>query len=121
MFPVVFPLLSGSSAVKALIGTSPVRAYMHGTAPQNVVPPYVTWSVVSDSPANELDGPPRIDGYSVQIDCWSSDQTQVITLAKAVRDAIEAKHYLTGVGPNQADDQTGRYRISMMFSFWTHR
>lgn len=125
MLPQVFPLLSASSAVKALIGSNPVRAYRHGVAPQNVVAPYVTWFVVTGIPENTLEDLPRVDRYEVQVDCWSENTgtgaTQIETLAEAVRDAIEPDAYMTSVIANTRDEETQRYRIAMQFTFWTER
>jgi hypothetical protein len=125
MLPAVFPLLSASSAVKAIIGSSPVRAYRHGDAPQNAVAPYVTWFVVSGTPENALSDLPPVDNYNVQVDCWSDSSgvgsTTVETLAQAVRDAIEPTSYMTSVISDGKDFDTQRYRIGMTFSFYTHR
>lgn len=125
MLPAVFPLLSAAGAVTAIIGTNPVRAYRHGSAPQNVVAPYVTWQVISNVPQNALDEVPRVDAYSVQIDCWSvntgTGSSGVETLAKAVRDAIEPYAHMVSGPTDSRDDETQRYRISFTFDFWTHR
>lgn len=121
MLPAVFPLLASDSTVTGFIGASPVRVYRHGEAPQGVVAPYVTWFVVSGSPENELDETPKVDGYTVQVDCWSDSDAEVEQLAEAVRDAIEPSHHMTAVIANGRDAETMRYRIGMSFSFWTER
>jgi hypothetical protein len=121
MLPAVFPLLAADSDVTGFIGTSPVRVYRHGEAPQGVVAPYVTWFVVSGAPENELDGLPRVDGYSVQVDCWSDADAEVEQLAEAVRNAIEPSHHMTAIVANGRDPETMRYRIGMTFDFWTKR
>jgi hypothetical protein len=121
MLPAVFPILARDSEVTGFIGSTPARVYRHGEAPQNVVRPYVTWFVVTGAPQNQLDDPPDIDNYSVQVDCWSDDDSEVEELATAVRDAIETEFHMTAVIANGRDPQTMRYRIGMIFSFWTHR
>lgn len=125
MLPAVFPLLSASSAVKALVGSSPVRVYRHGDAPQDVVAPYITWFVVNGTPENCLSDLPPVDHYDVQIDCWSDNtgtgSSAVETLAQAVRDAIEPSCYMTAVIADGKDFETQRYRIGMSFSFFTKR
>ena len=122
MLPRVFPLLTASAAVTALVGT---RIYRHGAAPDNVVAPYVTWFVVVGTPENSISETPRIDRYSVQVDCWSNNTgtgaTQVETLAEAVRDALEPSAHMTGVVVNERDFDTQRYRLGLQFDFWTHR
>jgi hypothetical protein len=123
MLPVVFSLLAGDSDVASIVGT---KIYRHGQAPQKVngvplAPPYVTWFVASGAPANELDGTPRVDNYTVQIDCWSDSDVEVEQLAEAVRNAIEPSHHMTAVGLNGRDPDSMRYRISLTFTFWTPR
>lgn len=125
MFPQIFPIIKDSSAVTAIIGSSPVRFYRHGSAPQNVVAPYVTWNVVTGTPENSLDATPRADNYSVQVDCWSDNtgtgSAGVETLAEAVRDALEPFGHMTAVSVDDRDPETMRYRIGLTFTFWRVR
>lgn len=117
MLPKVYPLLYISDLIP-LIGD---RIYRHGDAPEGVQTPYVTWFVVSGVPENALDDLPLVDSYTVQVDVWSDDDAEVEQVAKAVRDAIEPFHVMTGMTGNSQDDTTMRYRISMTFGFWTDR
>lgn len=125
MLPAVFPIIKAASAVTALIGTNPTRCYRHGFAPQGVEAPYLTWYVVSGVPENELSDLPRVDNYTVQIDCWSDNTgtgaAQVEALATAVRDAIEPVAHMTGVAVNGIDFETQRFRLGLTFTFWTPR
>jgi len=116
MLPLVFPLLSGAAAVTALIGTSPVRAYRHGSAPQDVVKPYVTWSVPGGFAENTLERADA-DVMRVQVDVWSDDDTQVETLAAAVRAALEPAANLVAYIADERDETTKRFRISYAFDF----
>lgn len=122
MLPSVYPLLTAAPAVTALVGN---RIYRHGAAPQTVTAPYITWYVVSGVPENTLDDVPRIDNYSVQVDCWSNNtgtgDAQIEELAEAVRDAIEPTAYMTAVSIDERDFETQRYRMGMTFTFWHHR
>lgn len=118
MLPAVFPLLASDSEVTGFIGTNPVRVYRHGEAPQDVQKPYVTWFLSSGRPENILDGVAPIDEDSVQVDCWSDSDEEVVLLAEAVRAAIEPYHYMISKGPNGRDPETMRYRIGMTFTFW---
>lgn len=121
MLPGVFEVINASTAVKAIIGTNPVRCYRHGEAPQKVARPYLTWYLASGRPENSLDEVPRVDENTAHIDCWSDSDAQVETLAKAVRDAIEPTHHMISIGPNGRDPETMRYRLGMDFTFWTDR
>jgi hypothetical protein len=118
MLPAVYQLLRDSSAVTAAVGT---RIYRHGDAPQDVTRPYITWSVISGAPENALDEAPRIDNQTVQVNVWHDSDTGIETLAKDVRDAIEAEHHITQGPTNSRDPETMRYRISFIFTFWNHR
>ena len=118
MLPAVYDLLAGDGLVAEMVGD---RIFRHGEAPQGVGMPYVTWHLVSGSPANTLADAPRVDEHIVQIDCWSRGDSEVERLAAAVRDAIELRHHMTGVTSNNRDPETGRYRLGLQFTFWTHR
>lgn len=122
MFPSVFDLLYADAAVAALVGT---RIYRHGSAPQDVAAPYITWFVVYGAPENHLDGTPPADNWTIQIDCWSNNTgtgaVQVETLARAVRTAIEPHHYIEGVVVNERDRETMRYRIGLQCGWWDMR
>lgn len=124
MLPAIFPLLD-VAPVRALVGSNPVRVYRHGSAPQKVVAPYVTWFLVTGNPENALDELPRIDRQEVQIDCWSDNTGQgakdIETLAQAVRDAIEPHYHMTAIVADGRDPDTDRYRIGMTFTIWNHR
>lgn len=120
MLPLIFPLLAGSAAVTALIGSNPVRAYRHGMAPQGVAAPYVTWSVAGGAPENAFEGA-CADQFRVQVDCWFDSDTDVEALASAVRDAIEPAAHLVAYLADERDATTGRYRISYAFDWWSKR
>lgn len=125
MFPQVFELLAAAPAVTQIVGTTPPRIYRHGIAPQTPAGAYITWFVVYGRPENNLSDLPPADEYTVQVDCWSDNtgtaRTQIETLARAVRDAIEPHHHVTGVVVNEQDAETQRFRIGLQVTFWTHR
>lgn len=112
MLPPIYSTLANDGAVAALVAT---RIYRHGRAPQNVVAPYITWSVFG-SPENAFDGPDN-DRIRVQVDCWSDDDAQVEALATAVRDAIEPHAHMT-LFENEAGD---RFRMLMQFDWIASR
>jgi hypothetical protein len=120
MLPKVFPLLAGSPSVRALIGTNPTRAYRHGSAPQGVVVPYVTWSIAGGAAENAFDGA-CADLFRVQVDCWADTDLGVESLANAVRAAIEPAAHLVAYVANERDAATQRYRLSMAFDWWANR
>lgn len=120
MLPNVFQLLKASAAVKALVGSDPIRVYRHGDAPEKVAIPYVTWSATA-TPENQLDGVPFTDQHSVQVDAWSDDDAEVEALAIVIRNAIEPYQHMTSFGPSGRDPETMRYRFTLNFTFWLDR
>lgn len=121
MLPAIFPWMRDSSSVTDLIGTDPVRCYRHGSAPQAVEAPYLTWYVVLGLPENDLSDTPPVDSFDVDINCWSDDPAQVETLGTAVRDAAERHADMTGIDGPRRDPETMRYRLTLTFKVWRHR
>ena len=117
MFPPIYATLAAAPAVTAIVGASPGRIYRHGSAPQNVDRPYVTWAIVSAVPENNLSDTPPNDRVSVQVDAWSPDDAQAEALALAVRDALEPLAHMTGVVANTQDAETRLYRVGMQFDW----
>lgn len=111
--PNLYPLVSASAAVKALIGNSPVRFFRHGSAPQGVTLPYATHRSISGVAQNALSGIARVDETRVQVSCWSADAAQVEALATAIRKAIEPRWYIMDYRDGGRDAETMNYRIDM--------
>lgn len=120
MLTPIFPIITASSAVTTLLGTSPTRFYPFGEAPQGVTYPYATWTLISGTPENMLDEAPGVDAHRVQVDVWSRESTSCDAVATAVRNALEASAYMVDFG-NDKDPTTGSYRIRMDFEFWISR
>lgn len=121
MFPPIYQTLAASSAVAALLGGSTPRVYRHGHAPQGTQHPYVTWSVISDVPENNLSDLPPAGRVTVQVDCFHAVDAGVITLATAVRDALEPVCHMTGMPIDQREADTMLYRIALQFDYWLSR
>ena len=121
LLPPVYTLLAAAAPVTALIGSSPTRCYRHGRAPQGSAAPYVTWSAPASSPERQLTGVAPADRWNVRIDCWSDTDTEVETLATAVRDALEPFAENLGVLVDEREAVTNRYRITQSFDFWLLR
>ena len=125
VIPSLASIIAASSAIKALIGPSPVRFYPQGAAPQGVTAPYVTQRAIDVVPENTLSETPKIDASRVQLSCWSDNTgtgaTGVQTLAKALRDAIEPYHDILQIRDMGRDFETQRWRIDLDVSVWHHR
>jgi hypothetical protein len=121
MIAPIFEICSASLAVTALIGTNPVRLFPFGLAPQEVQTPYVLWQNVGGSPENYLGSLPDADGYSIQIDVYGVNASDVTNVALAIRDAVEPGAYITGWGNTNRDFATGLYRYNFTVDFLVNR
>lgn len=117
MLPLVYPLITQNPAAFVAVGD---RVYRHGTAPEGVADPYVTWFVPGGTPENTLGELPIADSYTVQVDVWSGGDQSAEDAAKAVRDAIEPFHTMASISTSE-DPTTKRVRVSMTFTFWVDR
>lgn len=121
MFPPIFQTLKASSRVKDIVGTNPPRIYRHQSAPQDTTKPYITWSLITTAPANNLSDLPPADRMPVQIDCWHQTDTGIEMLAQAVRDAIEPYAHMTAIVIDTREVETKLYRIGLQFDWWLMR
>lgn len=121
MYPPIFAALAADSAVKALIGSNPVRAYPFGSAPQNVAIPYVVWQTVGGLPENYLNQRPDIDSFTLQIDCYAATASAARSVAEAVRDAIEMQCHIVSWRGEEKDPDTQRYRYSFDADWFVDR
>ena len=124
MYPPIFPTIKASSAVRALIGSSPVRFYQFGMAPQDVVKPYVVWQRVFGSPENYLGDTPDMDSFTLQVDVYASP-TQGAEVARnvaiALRDAIEPVAHITSWLGESQDPDTKNFRFGFQVDWWVPR
>jgi hypothetical protein len=121
ILPQVFKVLNVPAVRATGIGAGteqdPTRIYRHGYAPQGVVKPYITWFVVAGQPYDQISGAPDADFDTVQIDCWSPDDTQVGAIATAVRDALDAAGLTNRLVVDRRESETGLNRIGIESDF----
>lgn len=118
MIPPIYPTLSASAPVTALIGSgSACRCYPFAEAPVGVSSPYVTWQLVSGLPTSKLAGGSVFDNLRVQVDCWATTGKSTANLAEAVRVALEAVSVCVSINLTERDQETKLYRYSMDFEF----
>ena len=118
MFPNVFTTLRANATVVSIVGTN---IGGRGSMPQETAAPYVTWFTVGDDPHNTLSEPPSSDFSSLQIDCWSMDEAEVKSLARAVRDALDAAGHANRVVTDLREPDTKLYRVGIEADFITQR
>ncbi|WP_048023941.1 tail completion protein gp17 [Raoultella ornithinolytica] len=121
MIAPIFSVCAASQAVKDLLGTNPIRFYPFGMQDDNTVYPYAVWQNVDGSPENYLNQRPDADRYSIQVDVYGDTDSDAIAVALALRDAIEAKAYITRWGGQSRDPETLRYRYSFDVDWITTR
>ena len=129
MFPdhLIFPLLAGSSEVRAYIESDNgiIRAYPHGRAPDGAAYPYVTWQTSDGVPLNSLSDLPPADSILLQVDCWSTNDGQGLAqlrgFVQAIRDALESTYNMLSYSSDGPDPSTNSYRVTLEFSVWVHR
>lgn len=126
MFPPIFPVVAASSAVKAIIGSNPVRFYQFGFAGDNPQKPYAVWQRVYGQPQNYINEAPDMDSFTLQIDCYaegnSSGANTVRNLAAAIRDAIQFPHcHITSWLGESIDPETKNHRFGFQCDWFVPR
>jgi hypothetical protein len=117
----IFALVAAAPAATALLGTSPVRFFLFGEAPQTVTKPYAVWQTVYGSPENKLDGAPDNDRWGVQVDVYADSASGARAVAEAIRDAVEPEAYVVSWNGEFREPDTRLYRYSFTTEFLTPR
>lgn len=121
MYPPIFEVCKANAGVVALLGSSPLRLYPFGEAPQGVVTPYAVWQQVGGAPENYLAGRPDIDGLTQQVDVYGKSAAEVRAVASAIRDAIELRSHIVAWRGESRDPETNNYRSSFDVDWFVHR
>lgn len=125
MYPPIFAVLNASSAVKALLGASPLRVWPFGQGLQPGVngegKPYLVWQQITGYPENYLGEAPDIDNFTTQLDVYAKTATAARAAAKACRDAIEPVAYIVGWRGESFESETDLYRVSFDVDWLTPR
>lgn len=121
-----FQIADASAAVKALLGSAPLRLWPFGLAPQKGKPgytvPYAVQQVVYGTPQNTLSCPPDIDNFGVQFDVYAANASAAWQIAYALRDAYQGSYnQVTAWNLEGVDEETGLYRVSFTVDFWPSR
>lgn len=121
MFPPIFQVCAANAAVKAALGSGPVRLFPFGEAPQNVAKPYAVWRQFGGLPENYLGQRPDLDTFRLQVDVFGTTGAAATAAAKAIRDAIELRAHITRWGSAERDPSTANYRVSFDVEWLTRR
>jgi len=112
--PNVYQTLRANSTVVSTVGA---RIYRHGSAPQDVEKPYITWFLVSGNPYDNVSTSPCGDSDTIQIDCWAETDNNIETLAYAVRSALDSAMISNRIIINTRETDTKLYRIALEADF----
>lgn len=118
MLPNLYQALRENVTVVSIVDK---RIYRHGSAPQNVTKPYITWFMVTGTPVDVINAAPCSDRDTVQIDCWSETDEGIESLAYAVRQALDSKLISNRIVINMRDNDTKLYRIAIEADFIASR
>ena len=121
MTPEVFAIVFASAACKHLLGTSPMRFYEHGEAPQGVAKPYAVWQMPTSVPANYLGNLPDADDSRVQIDIYADTSISAKQTSIAIRDALEQHVHMLLAASRGRDPETRVFGFLLEFQFITDR
>jgi len=116
-----FSVCSVNLKVKELLGDDPVRIYPFGMHDDNLVYPYAVWQNIDGEPENYLKQNPDIDRYSIQVDVYGDTDENTIAVARALRDAIQSKAYITRWNAQGRDPETLKYRYSFDVDWLVNR
>src|SRR5690606_20888435 len=110
-YPAVFSYASASTAVKALLGSSPVRFWPFDVAPGPGSPgyglPYATHQGVYGTPENTLSCSPDADLHGLQIDVYGTTVTQCRSVVETLRSAMEPHGYVVSLDGESWDEPSG--------------
>lgn len=117
MLPPVYQTLLNDPDVFNIVGN---KIYPFGEAEQGVEAPYIVWTQIVATPLNGLDCSPA-DTCTIEIDCYHPSPVDVITLADAVRTAVEGVALVISIPIAQREPATRLYRIALDVDWWLDR
>lgn len=121
MIAPIFSVCAASQAVKDYWVPTPSGSIPSGYQDDNIVYPYAVWQNIGGSPENYLNQRPDADHYTLQVDVYGDTDADVIAVARALRDAIEGKAYISRWGEQSRNDSTMKYRYSFDVDWITTR
>lgn len=125
MAPPIAALVAQSAAIKAQLGSSPVRFWEFGEAERGadgkVQAPYAVWQTIYGSPENFVAGKRRDDLWGIQLDVYAKTPAQARQIAELLRDLVELQGNVVGYNGESIDDPTGLRRYSFTAEWITER
>lgn len=116
-----YTVCKADPTVQALLGGAEPRIFPFGSAPQNVVKPYVVYQWIGGAPFNMLNCRPDADTTSLQVDVYGTTTQSSTAVAKAIRYAVELSCYITSYRGNMREEDTLLYRTSFDLNWLVNR
>jgi hypothetical protein len=121
MYPPIFQVCAANAGATALLGSSPVRLYPFGEAPQGVQLPYAVWQTIGGFPENYLGEIPDADTFSIQIDVYAATPESARSVATAIRNAIQTRANIVSWNGEDRDKDTRNYRVGFSVDWIVRR
>lgn len=121
MYPPIFEYATASTAVIAVLGSTPTRFWPFGKAPQNEVRPYAVHQLIYGTPENTLACAADTDLLGIQVDAYAKTASDARNVAKILREAFEPHGYIVALNGESWEQATGLWRVSFTVEFWTDR
>lgn len=123
MYAPMLETCKADTACQTLLGDSngDLRVYPFKLAPKDAALPYVTWQNVAGTPTNFLADNPDSDGFTIQVNVWGVSDTEVVTVTRAIRDAIQGVCYIVRWGNQDQDAQTLAFGYDFDVDWLTYR
>ncbi len=113
----IVQMLRDNPTISGMVGE---RVYAELRA-QGDAAPALTVELLSGTPANMLDGRPKVDRRIIIVTAYAKDRPTVKTLAYNARDTLELTCHLLQEGPVDYDPDKKEWSIGLEFSFWQGR
>ena len=116
-----FSVTSAAVGVTELLGAGDKIRLFPAEAPQNTASPYAVFSTIYGTPENQLDSGAGLDTFGLQIDCYSTDYDECISVAAAIRAAVEAHADVISLRGVTRDADTRLYNYQFDIEWLTPR
>ena len=120
-YPDIFLWVSSDATCTNLLGTSPVRFWAFGVAPQNETKPYAVHQLVYGTPENTLSCTPDSDTIGLQIDAYAQSASAARNIATAIADVCEQHGYVMSWNGEFYEQDTRLYRVGFTVEFYVNR
>lgn len=125
MMPPIREWIDEDHAASSIFRQGGLLRVFQDEIPQNIPqpkdgPPACIFRLISGLPERYLGDAPGIDQFRVQIDVYARESAVAEAAARAIRNALQSKGYVSFT-ITERDSDTRNYRWSMDLSVWLNR